>query len=50
MTEFQPCGSAGGVPLVQHVCPRFSGAVFVSAEPSPDGDDFIVPMCGCRPC
>ena len=50
MTEFRPSGSVDGIPLVEHDCPRFSGAVFVSPQPSAQDElIYIVPMCGCRP-
>lgn len=49
MTEFRPSGSLGNIPLVEHICPKFSGATYRSGHPSPDGEEFLVPMCGCRP-
>jgi hypothetical protein len=47
---FTPAGSVDGIPLVQHTCERFSApCAYVSAEPSPSGDAYLVPGCGCRP-
>jgi hypothetical protein len=37
-----------GIGLVQHDCLRFRVA-YVSAVPSADGADYLVPGCGCRP-
>jgi hypothetical protein len=50
---FTPAGSVNGVALVQHLCPGWGGrgvpVAYVSAQPSPPGDEYRVPGCGCRP-
>ena len=47
--EFTSAGTVSEIPLVQHICARYGGAVYVSAEPSPPGEEYVVPGCGCRP-
>lgn len=46
--DFRPAGSVDGIPLVVHQCWR-THCDYVSAEPSPDGAEYVVPFCGCRP-
>lgn len=50
--EFRPAGSVGGVPIVEHTCARpgpVQGCAYISAVPSADDDEYVVPFCGCRP-
>jgi len=56
LVEFRPAGSVSGpdgpIPLAEHTCARpgpAQGCLYVSAEPSAEGDPYMVPMCGCRP-
>lgn len=52
LVDFRPAGSVSGIPLVEHTCKRpgpAMGCLYVSAEPSAEGDTYVVPFCGCRP-
>ncbi len=49
LTEFTSSGMRDNTPLVRHRCPRYHGSSYVSAAPSPPGDPYLVPGCGCRP-